>query len=70
MDIKKMLEEILIKKDISQAQLAKELQVSPAQVTYWLKGENYPRRRMVAKIKNLYEETKGEKNFIGIYKTI
>lgn len=64
MDIKKMLNEILLAKDISQKDLAKELGVSPAQMTYWLNGDNYPRRRMVAKIEKLYEETKGEKNEI------
>lgn len=55
MDIKKMLNEILIKKDISQKELAKKLGISEGQVTHWLNGDNYPRRRMVAKIKEIYE---------------
>lgn len=61
MDIKKLINEILIKKDISQKELAGLLKVSPAQITYYLSGDNYPRRRTLARIQKIYEELEEKK---------
>lgn len=51
-----MIEEILIKKDISQQELALQLKVSPSQITRWINNDCKPRIRMFDKIKKLHEE--------------
>lgn len=55
MTISQKLNEILIKNDWTQEQLAGELKVAPSQVSRWLNGDFMPRRRSVAKIDKLFE---------------
>lgn len=50
-----MIEEILIKKDISQQELATELKVAPSQISRWRNGAK-PRIRILDRIKKLYEQ--------------
>ena len=51
-----MIEEILINKDISQQELANQLNVAPSQITRWRNGDCKPRVRMLNKIKKLHEQ--------------
>ena len=51
-----MLNEIQVKKDISQKDLAKLIKVSPGQISHYLQGDNYPRRRTLARIQKIYDE--------------
>lgn len=69
MDVKKMLMEIIVKKDITQKELAKLIKVSPAQVSFYLTAINYPRRRTLARIQKIYEEMKGEENENSVNET-
>lgn len=62
MEVKKMLSEILTKKDISQKELADLIKVSPGQISHYLSGDNYPRRRTLARIEKIYDEL-GENKF-------
>ena len=56
MEVKKMLSEILTKKDISQKELADLIKVSPGQISHYLSGDNHPRRRTLARIEKIYDE--------------
>ena len=56
MEVKKMLSEILTKKDVSQRELADLINVSPGQISHYLSGDNYPRRRTLARIQKIYDE--------------
>ena len=55
-----MLNEIQLKKDISQKELADLIKVSPGQITHYLNGDNYPRRRTLARIEKIYDELEKE----------
>lgn len=55
MTISQKLNEILIKKDCSQEQLARELKVAPSQISRWINGDFTPRRRSVARINKIFE---------------
>ena len=59
MEIKKILNDILTQKDISQKELAELIKVSPGQISHYLSGDNYPRRRTLARIQKIYDELKG-----------
>lgn len=50
-----MLYKIIEKLDITQLELACELEISTAQVSRLLAGQNQPHRKTYAKIKKLYE---------------
>jgi len=54
--IEEMLEKILLEKNFSQQDLAKKLNVDPAQVSRWLNNTTKPRRVAIFKIKKIYEE--------------
>ena len=60
MNVKKMLEEIQAKKDITQMELANLIKVSPGQITHYLNEDNYPRRRTLARIQKVYDELEEE----------
>ena len=53
--LEKMLNDILIEKDVSQQDLALELEVAPSQLSRWLNGQTTPTRRSYNKIKQLYD---------------
>lgn len=55
MQAKDMLYKIIEKLDITQLELACELEISTAQVSRLLAGQNQPHRKTYAKIKKLYE---------------
>lgn len=51
-----MIRQILLKQKITQFQLAKILGVSHPQISRWRNGDNKPRRRIMAKIQQIYDD--------------
>ena len=54
-DFIKNLTSLLIRKHLTQAQLAKELGVTPSTVSMWLNGTNVPRIDMIRKIATVFD---------------
>lgn len=56
-----MISQILTKKNISQQELAKQLKISPSQISRWRYKDNAPRRRMKDKIRAMFDEISNDK---------
>ena len=51
-----MISKILMHKKLTQVQFAQILGISSPQVSRWRQGDNKPRRRIMAKIQQIYDE--------------
>ncbi len=51
-----MISKILTEKKITQTELAKELNISHPQISRWRYGDNKPRRKVMEKIQQMYDE--------------
>ena len=51
-----MIRQILTEKNMTQQELASQLNISPSQISRWRYGDNAPRRRMKTKLQAIYDE--------------
>jgi predicted transcriptional regulator len=59
-DFGKMLKKLMVDADISQGQLAKELGISPAMLSYYMTGKNIPEMKIVEKCIKRFKLEKGD----------
>ncbi|MCX6738843.1 MAG: helix-turn-helix domain-containing protein [Candidatus Parcubacteria bacterium] len=74
MNIKAIINDILIANEINQEELAKILQITPVTLSHWVTGKALPRKEVLKRLMELYSDAKGKemaaqkKEALSVYK--